>query len=810
MKPKRLSSITMAVLALGFGSQLAQVVLLRELLTVFFGHELSIGIILAGWMFWVGTGSAIAARLAPRLRHPMAAARVTATCILALLPLTVMFLRFLRGFFDVAPGTYLSLLDLAWSGGLAMGPVCLLLGMHFVLLARVWSERCPHYGVAGPANTYQVEAAGNALGGILFTLLLVHVLTAFHVAVIAGALMLLVLPRAGRGKLARLVAPAVAIAIFPWLGRVDMWASRVQWRLAAPGQHLVDLHQSRYGPVAILQRDDQYNIFQSGHLVFSVAGATATAALEEQAAVNLAHLSMTQHPHPRRVLLIGGGLRGVLREIARHPAQAIDYIEIDPVMLKAAEAVVSPSTRNALREPRVSVLHTDGRLHVKQDGPDYDIMIVDVPDPATAVLNRYYTREFFREARSRLAPGGVFIITLSGGDLRGTATANRNATVYHTLRSVFDRVVALGETDMLLVASPTAPGTISADPVELSARFRRRNIDADFFSEGNFSLLLEPSRLHRMNWILRHHGRRPGAHRAPPDTGPLAIPSLEKQEAAENALPPVVERVFINSDFRPIGYVHNLILWNRATRSRAPQLLERLTDMRPAWIGAVLAAALLAAFAIRLLAPRRVRNRWGKRYAVMSAIFTTGLSTMMLQVTLLFAFQAVYGYVYERVGMIIALFMAGLAAGTALMQRLMPRRATLEALAGIQALAAVFTVAISISLPLAGRLETPMLVFMLFAGMTFFAGMLCGADFPLAVSCFRELSQRPECTAGWVYGIELMGACLGAVAASVVLAPVFGLTACALTAAAMNATACILFLPFLDRGMSIPHALRTR
>lgn len=783
-----------AVLALGAGSQLAQIVLLRELLTVFYGHELSIGLILAGWMLWVGIGSGFA----PAVRRPMRAARWTAAGILILFPVTILGLRGLRAGFDVLPGMHLALLDLAWSGTLIVAPVCILLGIHFVFLASAWSRRHADDPLRGAANTYVVEAVGNAFGGMLFTLLLVHYLNAFHLAAVAGALMLAALP-AGRRRMWRM-APLLVALSFPWLGRLDTWATHRQWRLAAPDQTLVDSRQSAYGPIAVLRRDDQYNIFQSGHLVTSFGADAAAVAFEEQSAANLAHVVMTQHTAPDRVLLVGGGLRGVLRDVLRHPVETVDYIEINPVLLAAGEAVASRATRDALRDPRVRVLTTDGRLHVKRTDTHYDLMLFDVPDPSTAVLNRYYTREFFAEAKSRLVPGGVLALRLSGGDLRGRVTANRNAAVYHTMRGVFPRVLALGEADTMLVAGLDTPGTITADIAELQRRFVERAIDTPAFSAHHFSLLLEPSRVRRMNWILRHHGRHPEAHRAPPETGPLIAPSLEDQEAADIGLPPVAERVFINSDFRPIGYVHHLALWNRTTRSRAPQWLDRLPDAHWNRGIPVLVAMVVIALGLRFLAPPRRRMRWSARYAVLTAVFTTGFSTMMLQVALLFAFQGVYGYVYERVGLIVALFMAGLAAGAFIVRMLMPAKTGLSLLAGVQLGVALVTVGIAFILPVTGRLDVPWLVFTFFAGITFFTGMLCGADFPLAIACLTAISKQPGRVTGRVYGLELIGACLGAVAASVVLAPVHGLNVTCLLAASMNFVAFIACLPAIIPG----------
>jgi len=104
-------------------------------------------------------------------------------------------------------------------------------------------------------------------------------------------------------------------------------------------------------------------------------------------------------------------------------------------------------------------------------------------------------------------------------------------------------------------------------------------------------------------------------------------------------------------------------------------------------------------------------------------------------------------------------------------------------------LIALFAGLIAVALPEAAALHAPAAVFALFAGLTFAGGLLNGLDFPLATACCLTLDRRAEQATGRVYGLELFGACLGAALASVVVAPVLGIVACGLLAAAVNAAA---------------------
>jgi len=167
---------------------------------------------------------------------------------------------------------------------------------------------------------------------------------------------------------------------------------------------------------------------------------------------------------------------------------------------------------------------------------------------------------------------------------------------------------------------------------------------------------------------------------------------------------------------------------------------------------------------------------------------------MALQVALLFAFQTFYGFVYEMVGLIVAVFMGGLALGTLLAHRYVTDKANMRALAGIQLLIALLASLIALTLPVAATLPSPVVVFVLFSALTFVAGLVNGVGFPLSAACYMSLSGRAERSAGTVYSVELYGACLGAILASAVVVPMLGIVVCCLLGAVANATAFVVLL----------------
>ena len=127
----------------------------------------------------------------------------------------------------------------------------------------------------------------------------------------------------------------------------------------------------------------------------------------------MTHVPILAHGKVRRVLIIGGGDGGILREVARHKGvEKITMVEIDPAVTEFAKRHMPQVSAGAFDDPRLDLVFADGAKFVEEAGESYDVIIVDSTDPIGPgeVLFR---EEFYRAAKARLAPGGV-IVTQNG------------------------------------------------------------------------------------------------------------------------------------------------------------------------------------------------------------------------------------------------------------------------------------------------------------------------------------------------------------------------------------------------------------
>ncbi len=108
-----------------------------------------------------------------------------------------------------------------------------------------------------------------------------------------------------------------------------------------------------------------------------------------------------------RVLVVGGGDGGTVREILKHNPKVVDMVEIDRDVVEFSMREL-PSISSGLSDERVNLVFADGREFIKDKEELYDLIIVDCSDPVgpSKVL---YEEEFYRDALKALKPDGIFV-----------------------------------------------------------------------------------------------------------------------------------------------------------------------------------------------------------------------------------------------------------------------------------------------------------------------------------------------------------------------------------------------------------------
>ena len=218
----------------------------------------------------------------------------------------------------------------------------------------------------------------------------------------------------------------------------------------------------------------------------------------------------------------------------------------------------------------------------------------------------------------------------------------------------------------------------------------------------------------------------------------------------------------LNRDLSPILYYRQLVYWTS-------QFNQKLGIL------ALVAGALLLTYLLRAR-------------PVGLAIFTTGCTASALQVVILLGFQAMHGYVYQRVGVLVTMFIVGLALGSFAMNRKLSRcrRKHLVVIElAIAAFAALMPLALLATkwLSSGGGIGASLSAEAVFPLLSVLPGVMVGMEFPLAGKVdFAGVGE----TASRLYAADLVGASLGAMLVGAILLPLLGATAVCLLAAGLN------------------------
>ena len=740
---------------IGFTAVIAQIVLMRELIVVFYGNEISLGLMLASWLFWTAVGSGVAGRLAVRWEKTHLLVAALQALISVAFPVTVWAVRSVRNLFHPLPGEILGPGPMILTSLAILSFFCAISGCLFAAGSRLYASMHRTSTATATGAVYLLEALGSGIGGILASLALIRYFPVFGITALLGLLNLLaavyLAVPAGRYRRAAIAALLGILVFFlatGGAGRLEELSLTQLWR----GYHLSATRNSVYGNLAVVETEGGRSLFQNG---LDVCDVPDLAAGEEAV-----HFALLQHPSPRTLLLVGGGINGSLVQAFKHKTlEQIDYVELDPAILDLARQYLQKEWAQIQADPRVRLHHTDGRLFLKTTAATFDVIIINLPDPQTAQLNRFYTLEFFREAAGRLNADGIFSFQLRGAEnYISPELADFLRCVNKTLRGVFPEVTAIPG-DRVHFFAATSTGTVTADPLVLLARLRSRHLQTTYVREYYIPFRMMPDRMLDLDLQIRPGSETP-----------------------------------VNRDFAPVAYYFDVVLWSAQFSQIYRRVFQSLAGVE---FGTMLgwAGLILLVLAAILLSLRR-KDPAGRA----SAAFCTaamGFTLIGLEILLLLGFQAIYGYVYYQLAVVIAGFMAGMALGSwgALRHAAGPvspgaERREMLVLAALQGLAAISPFLLYVLLDSLAQTHSPLgllvVTRILFPTLAVLAGALGGYQFPVASRVFFGNSVPGAGSPGTLYGFDLLGSCLGALVLSAYLVPVFGFLRTALLMGVVN------------------------
>ncbi|MCE1247385.1 MAG: hypothetical protein LWY06_12130 [Firmicutes bacterium] len=716
---------------LGAGSTIAQSVIFREFLVIFYGNELVVGFVLFFWLFSITAGALLFSPLSKKIKNPDRLF-INLVFIFSLLPyILIPFIRESRNFTATPFGQFVPFSGMIWVSLAAIFPAGFLIGFTFPLGCRVLNNQ------SAVTKIYIAESIGSLAGGVVFSFIFVRL---FPVVLIAAflnlgfVLCLMVFNMVNRSRLRKrgvfafFIAVIITVLLFAFSGRVDLYSKQARWKSLAENLPLLASADSPYQNISLTKQMDLYSIYFNGVYGFSFP--------DEYDEPVFANLVMTQHPKPENVLVIGDTTPGFIRECLKHKPESIDVVYLDPELYKIIYPVLSEEDKKIFSGKNVKFIVSDGRTYVKNCGKKYDLIFINLPDPSTAQLNRYYTLEFFRELSAIASKGGVMGLKITSSEnYAGSIMLDYNRVILNTIRQVFPEI-AVSSGERVFIFASAQKKQVTDDFRVLFDRYNKRHIEESAFSPYIFETIYEPDRVKQNEKNLRD-----------------------------------VNDSRLNTDLFPTAYLYNLKLWDKYSGSKLEKVFGFSGSLRAINIFFGIMIILIPS---ALLVFLKKQNGSPRSFCPLYSTFTTGFCAMGLSVLLIYAYQNIYGYLFERIGFLFALFMLGLGAGGFIVHFLGERnKAGTKSFVFIQFLIALLCLSLPVLISFLGGLDEK--YSFLFFMLVIVSGILTGQIFPLSAILLQKKGITTEKSASLVDGADHLGGCLAALLVGTFLTPFMGI-----------------------------------
>lgn len=677
---------------LGFIATSFQILLLREFCVHFYGNEITFGFVLAAWLLWGSIGSLTATKITLPARK-MLRFYFGVTILFTVSLAGLRFSRFLMG---ILPGEVTGMLPALAASLLLSLLISFPLGMLFVFNVQLAEGNL--------SRVYLLESLGACAGGLSIHFLFIPFFSNWQSASIAGGLCsLLAFFFIGKSR-PKLSLTLILIFLFGF-SLADFPSQKIYWKPL----RLVESKDTLYGKLHVIRTQEQVSLFDNSFHIYTYPNISAS----EEAV----HFALLQNPEARTVLLVGGGAGGGIREVLKYPEAEVDYAELDPEIVRISLRFLPEEERKTLENPRVRMAFKDGKAFLQSASKKYDMIILNVPEPVTARVNRFYTREFFVLAKEKMNPDGVISFRVpSAENYISPELQQFLSSLYATLKDVFRHVEVIpGNTNVFLASE----SPLSTDLDFFSERIAQLNIETVYVSPSLLVSRLNPLRIDRLR---------------------------EKVETGDGKK---------NLDFTPISYFFTSILWSKQFKNVETRIMLFFFKLPSFWL--LDFPVLLFVFSLVVLWLKRRQTSF-----LLLPLPLLGFTTIILEIVVVIMFQTLYGFVYGRISLLLAAFMLGLFLGSLLATRRKKKlfRQIILLQAGLLVLIFLLEISLNIRPP------------ELFAhAFLLLLGILGGDMFVTANHLYIKRNKNY----GLGYALDLGGSFLGAVATSAILIPLFGI-----------------------------------
>lgn len=300
---------------------------------------------------------------------------------------------------------------LSWLIILLIAVIGTLTGLEIPLLTRLLEKQFP--SDENLSNVLSLDYLGALAATLIFPFFLLPWVGVFlsslifgFVNVAVGIVNLIVFRKFLSKKSIKRYSIAIGIISIFFLGAIlSSNQLLLRWHNDLYRDRIVYSEQTAYQTIVLTEGNDDLRLYIDRVIQFSSVD-------EYRYHESLVQMPMSLAPYKKKVLILGGGEALAAREVLKHPSvESVEIVDIDPAIFEIASTNPHLSRLNArsLGNPKLKTHAIDAMVFLKENRELYDVIIADLPDPTNDNLARLYSQEFFKLAKRRLTPNGVFV-----------------------------------------------------------------------------------------------------------------------------------------------------------------------------------------------------------------------------------------------------------------------------------------------------------------------------------------------------------------------------------------------------------------
>ena len=445
----------------GISSIVTQLLTFRECYAQFHGNVFVIAMIFFVWLSAGALGTWLV-HYCPQCLFTVRKLGILCLFLSVIPAFQIIEIRTLRTIFFI-PGTAIGFYNIFLFITITISLYAFLIGFalpYTFMVYKTWNLKLD------AANIYIYDNAGDALGGLLFSFILVQWCTPVLVSVIINIPILLM------GLILLLKPFRLIYSIFLCLVLI-IFVTPIFWERSSlelfKGK-MVNYTESRYCRIQVFQNDNQTVLLEDG----IPRSSDGNIAAEE----TIVHCGLTQLDKIQRVLTLSANA-GIVREIQKYHPLAIDNVEID-----AVKSLIEQEYK-FIKIDGINMFYEDGRKYIRNSQLHYDAIILNLPEPDTFQVNRFFTDRFFEIVAHRLNTGGILVFHVDGFDSYLSETLKQQiSTLYKTAKSQFTHIEIFPGEQLIFVCRN---GNIQMDIPQLLAKKNIETQYLQYFFYGDIS-----------------------------------------------------------------------------------------------------------------------------------------------------------------------------------------------------------------------------------------------------------------------------------------------------------------------------------